>query len=194
MISVLSKPLRYVAAWPQRPCAMAATYWASSEVGVAVAAAPPWRWTFAALLRRAVTARLPATLCRRWTSATRAGGAARGVAAPRTALTWVGSVRNGKLRLSVDESAEDVGPLPRLSPAFSLARPSGTSSADFSTNYQHQPDWSACLGPARRSKGQFPWPVWARGGAGEIRTRERGTPVTAFPVRTPERPHFASNR
>jgi len=27
------------------------------------------------------------------------------------------------------------------------------------------------------------------GGAGEIRTRERGTPVTAFPVRTPETAH-----
>src|SRR2546430_16882201 len=28
------------------------------------------------------------------------------------------------------------------------------------------------------------------GGAGEIRTRERGTPVTAFPVRTPSAPSF----
>ena len=28
------------------------------------------------------------------------------------------------------------------------------------------------------------------GGAGEIRTRERGTPVTAFPVRTPETTSF----
>src|SRR2546428_549841 len=28
------------------------------------------------------------------------------------------------------------------------------------------------------------------GGAGEIRTRERGTPVTAFPVRTPETASF----